>query len=79
MPVYVYRIIRDGPGPDETFEVQQSIHDSALTHHPETGESVERIICAPVINRGKPGDAELRNAGLTKYSRTGDGTYEKRS
>lgn len=76
MPIYVYRILRPGK-PIETFEVQQSIHAPRLTHHPETGEPVERVICPPTIATGKPGDAEIRNAGLTKYNRTSDGTYEK--
>jgi predicted nucleic acid-binding Zn ribbon protein len=76
MPTYVYRILRPGK-PTETFEVQQSILASPLTHHPETGEPVERVICPPTIASGKLGDADIRNAGLTKYTRTSDGTYEK--
>lgn len=76
MPTYVYRIIRPGK-PEETFEVQQSMQEEALTKHPATGEPVERVLFAPMIGHGKVGDAQIRNAGLTKYSRTADGTYEK--
>jgi len=40
MPTYVYKGLESG----EYFEVEQSIHDEPLTHHPETGEPVKRII-----------------------------------
>jgi hypothetical protein len=77
MPTYVYRLIQpDGTDAAAiTFEIQQSIHDPPLTHHPETGQPVERVLCAPIIGRGKLGDAEIRNAGLTKFSRRSDGNY----
>jgi predicted nucleic acid-binding Zn ribbon protein len=87
MPLYVYRVIRPKSGTDrrdasaaaqeETFEVRQSIHDPALTKHPETGEPVERVICAPAIASSKMGNAALSSAGFTKYSRRSDGTYER--
>jgi hypothetical protein len=78
MPTYVYRVVR-GPGdsgPEETFEIRQSMHDAPLTKHPETGEPVERVICAPQI--AKPtGDSQIAAAGFTKYKRTSDGSYER--
>lgn len=40
MPVYVYKNLQTG----ETFELQQSIKDPALTVHPETGAPVKRVI-----------------------------------
>ncbi len=40
MPTYVYKGLKSG----EYFEVEQSIHDDPLTHHPETGEPVKRVI-----------------------------------
>lgn len=39
MPTYVYRR-EDGT----TFELFQRISDDALTHDPETGQAVERVI-----------------------------------
>lgn len=39
MPVYVY-LSDDG----QKFEVLQSHHEPALTHHPETNEPIKRII-----------------------------------
>jgi predicted nucleic acid-binding Zn ribbon protein len=82
MPLYVYRVIRSKSAAksdetDETFEVRQSIHDPPLTKHPETGEPVERVICAPNISVGKLGNAALNSAGFTKYTRRSDGTYER--
>jgi len=40
MPIYVYKGLESG----DYFEVEQSIHDDPLTHHPETGEPVKRVI-----------------------------------
>ncbi len=40
MPVYVYRNLTTG----ETFELQQRITEDALTHDPETGDPVRRVI-----------------------------------
>jgi hypothetical protein len=79
MPTYVYRIVQP-PGsrePEQTIEVFQSIHDAPLTRHPETGQPVERVPVAPMIGPGKVGDAQLRNAGFTKLTKTSDGTYRK--
>jgi len=84
MPVYVSRIVKaaHSANSDEsptTFEIRQSIHDPPLTHHPETGEPVERVLCPPTIGRGSVGNSQLSNAGMTKYVRTSDGTYEKQA
>ncbi len=40
MPTYVYKDLGTG----ETFEVVQSINDTALKQHPETGSPVKRVI-----------------------------------
>ena len=82
MPVYVYRIVRPknaAVGEDETFEVAQSMHDAPLTRHPETGVPVERVLTAPHIASGRAGDAQIANAGFTKYKRMSDGTYERQA
>ena len=82
MPLYVYRIVRPaGRRPadegEETFEVRQSMQDPPLTKHPETGEPVERVICAPAIASSKMGNAALSGQGFTKYTKRSDGTYER--
>jgi predicted nucleic acid-binding Zn ribbon protein len=45
MPVYVYQGLNSG----KTFSLEQRIVDAALTHHPETGEPVKRLIGKPAI------------------------------
>ncbi|WP_320672912.1 FmdB family zinc ribbon protein [Patulibacter defluvii] len=49
MPIYEYR------RPDgTTFEVLQKFTDDALTHDPESGEPVQRVLSAPAIHfKGK--------------------------
>jgi hypothetical protein len=45
MPTYVYETVPIEPGDEpRRFELFQSMHDDALTHDPETGEPVRRII-----------------------------------
>jgi predicted nucleic acid-binding Zn ribbon protein len=45
MPTYVYETIPDDSSAEpQRFEVFQSMHDDALTHHPDSGEPVRRII-----------------------------------
>lgn len=47
MPTYTYRATESG----EMFEISHSIHDSALSEHPETGETIERMIMnAPALH-----------------------------
>lgn len=45
MPTYIYETIpaKAGSKP-KRFEIKQSIKDSALKKHPETGEPVRRVI-----------------------------------
>ena len=88
MPVYVYEVIRDGDESGEQFEVFQQFADDPLSHHPETGEPVRRVITAPFIggkwtdsamHRSVSDDKKLDKLGFTKYVKSGDGYYEKRS
>lgn len=45
MPIYEYR------RPDgSTFEVMQSFSDDPLTHDPETGVEVQRVLHAPAVH-----------------------------
>lgn len=60
MPTYVYRR-EDG----STFELTQRISDAPLTHDPETGQSVERVISgAGLVFKGS-------GFYLTDYARKG--------
>lgn len=88
MPIYVYEIVREDGQPGEEFEIEQGIKDPALTHHPETGEPVQRIIprvfaggmwTESSMQRRVKDDKKLDKLGFTKYVKAGDGVYEKRA
>lgn len=43
MATYIYETT-DPEKPVQQYEIQQSMKDSALTVHPETGEAIRRVI-----------------------------------
>lgn len=86
MPTYVYQVVSESGEPGETFEFRQGMNDPPLTHHPETGEPVVRVLTAPNIagsfsdmkmSRTARDDKKLDKLGFTKYVKSSDGTYEK--
>jgi len=45
MATYIYETVPDSPDiPIRRFEIKQSMKDSPLTHDPETGQPVRRVI-----------------------------------
>jgi hypothetical protein len=79
MPLYVYQAIEADGSEGEVFEVLQAMSDPPLTHHPETGKRVQRLLSLPNAGRGQ-GDltsSKLERHGFTQYTRTDRGTYEK--
>lgn len=51
MPVYVYETVpADSGEAPRRFEVRQSMRDAALTHDPETGVPVRRVIQGGYLN-----------------------------
>ena len=47
MPTYVYESVPAKKGVRvRRYEIRQSIKDSPLTRHPETGEAIKRVITA---------------------------------
>ncbi len=43
--IYLYETVPGTEGDDVTrYEIKQSMHDKAFTHHPETGEPIRRVI-----------------------------------
>jgi len=62
------------------FEVHQRIADPKLEKCPDCGKAVERLI-SPVKVGGKysTSDSRVKELGLTKYKKAGDGVYEKTS
>jgi predicted nucleic acid-binding Zn ribbon protein len=53
MPIYVYETTGKSK---RQFEVKQSMKDAPLTHDPETGEAVRRVITGGygILEKGKP-------------------------
>ncbi len=63
MPTYLYETIPSSCCEEpKHFEFQQSMNDAPLTHHPETGEPIKRIMLGGygVI---KPGSRERNFRG----------------
>ncbi len=51
MPIYVYETIPDAPGASPCqFEVKQSMKDAPLTHDPESGQRVRRVVQSGFLN-----------------------------
>lgn len=45
MPIYLYETVPSSCCEEpKHYEIQQSMNDAPLTHHPETGEPIKRII-----------------------------------
>ena len=60
------------------FEVVQRIDDPKLTACPGCGAACERLISAVALGgRWSLSDSKLKEAGLTKYRKAGDGVYER--
>lgn len=86
MPLYVYEIITESEESGPTFEVLQNLNDLPLTHHPESGLPVRRVLTtATVAGRWTDlkaaktlSDKNLNAKGFTKYVKGSDGKYEKR-
>ena len=77
VPIYVYQTLSDDSETPEVFEIQQSMNDPHLTHHPETGVPVRRVLQAPNIaskytpgaNKSKLENNNLTKKGFTKYEK----------
>ena len=80
MPIYVYAPksgqCRQCNG---RFEVNQKFADDRLTQCPDCGKSCERVIVAPAVQSGKysTSDARVKELGMTKYKKAGNGVYER--
>lgn len=60
------------------FEVVQRIADAKLTQCPGCGQACERRISAVALGGAwSVSDDRIRNSGLTKYKKAGDGVYER--
>ena len=87
MPIYVYEVILEDGSAGETIEILQPISAPPLTHHPETGLPVRKLITSAAIAgqwsdlkaKSNLSDKNLDAKGFTKYVKMGDGKYEKRA
>jgi putative FmdB family regulatory protein len=70
MPTYEYKNIETG----EIYEFKQSMRDDALTHHPETGAPIKRIVSVPGIAFKGSGfyatDSRASTSGGTKSTKS---------
>ena len=60
------------------FEVSQRIAAPKLTKCPTCSKPVERLVGAPRIGgKYSTSDSRVKELGMTKYVRSGDGSYER--
>ncbi len=60
------------------FEVTQRVADAKLSTCPSCGQPCERRISAVALGGTySVSDDKIKNSGLTKYQKAGDGVYER--
>lgn len=79
MPLYVYQVIESDGSEGEIIEILQGMSEAPLTHHPVSGEPIQRLLGLPHAGRGqgKLSPSNLERHGFTQYTRSGKGNYEK--
>ena len=85
MPIYVYEIVLEDGSAGERVEILQRMSDPPLTHHPETGQPLRKVLTSAAIagkwsnlkSSNSLSDDNLGKKGFTKYVKAGDGKYEK--
>ena len=78
MPMYIYQVIEKDGSEGEIIEVLQSMRDPPLTHHPETGQPVRRLLGLPNVGKQPSlSPSNIERHGFTQYKKSGKGTYEK--
>ena len=60
------------------FEAFQKIAEPKLASCPRCGQPCERLISAvTVVGKYSTSDSRVKELGLTKYKKSGDGVYER--
>jgi putative FmdB family regulatory protein len=79
MPIYEYAPISGQCDKCQgLFEVVQRIADAKLTACPTCGQPCERRISAVALGGTySVSDDRIKNSGLTKYKKAGNGVYER--
>ena len=64
---------------DGRFEVYQKIADAPLRRCPDCRRMVVRVVSAPSVPSGRfsTSDSRVKELGMTKYKKAGDGVYER--
>ena len=81
MPIYEYAATAKGcPHCEAHFDLLQKLRDEPLTHCPECGAAVTRVISAPSVAVGGAHllkESHAAKHGFTQYRRSSKGVYEK--
>jgi putative FmdB family regulatory protein len=75
MPVYEFEHVGEGCALGRVFEHRQPMLAPALTHCPDCGRPVNKLISRINISTPRT-NSELRDLGFTKLVRRDDGVYE---
>ncbi len=81
MPFYEY-VADQGPGCAHCaggFTVLQRLSDAALSHCPQCGTALRKVISPPSLVSGQSdlNPSKIEKAGFTQYRKIGKGVYEK--
>jgi len=81
MPIYEYAASAKGcPHCEGHFDMLQKMSEDALTHCPQCGAAIVRVISAPSVAVGGAHllkESHVAKHGFTQYRRAGKGVYEK--
>ena len=82
MPLYEYAAIAGGCRKcKKGFEIVQKLSEPKLKKCPECRKPVQRVLNAVGVHTkySIKSDSKLKDLGLTKYVKTSDGSYERRT
>jgi len=83
MPIYEYTVTDPGAGCAhcaDRFEVLARISDPELTHCPQCGAAIKRVISVASVISGNAHvhkESHFSKHGFTQYKKAGGGVYEK--
>jgi predicted nucleic acid-binding Zn ribbon protein len=72
MTTYLYETLPASPDEEPRhYEIKQSMKDDALTHHPETGEPIRRVILGGFGLAKKAGESGPSSSGSCGCGQSG--------
>jgi putative FmdB family regulatory protein len=75
MPIYEYEHLDQPCENGAVFAVRQTVRDESLTHCPQCGGPVRKLVSRTNVNTPKT-NSELKSLGFTKLVKRDDGVYE---